>query len=132
MKRVFTAVLLGTCMCIGAATVGVAQENSAGKDMPPKILVINREVMKPGKGGSPHQRTESGFVRAMAAAKDTAYYLGMDAISGVTVCGKRDGFCVAGGCLRFSRSALLGFSASAANRPLGSAVPFSALRFARN
>ena len=38
--------------------------------------------MKPGKGGALHQKTESAFVRAMAAAKDTTYYLGMDAISG--------------------------------------------------
>ena len=50
--------------------------------MPPKILVINREVLKPGKNGNPHQRTESAFVRALAAAKDTTYYLGMDAITG--------------------------------------------------
>jgi hypothetical protein len=82
MKTVLTAVLLGTCLCIGAVTVAVAQENAAGKDLPPKVLVINREVMKPGKGGSAHQKTESAFVRAMAAAKDATYYLGMDAISG--------------------------------------------------
>jgi len=50
--------------------------------MPPKVLVINREVLKPGKNGTLHQRTESAFVRAMAAAKDTTYYLGMDALSG--------------------------------------------------
>ena len=82
MKRVLTAVLLGTCLCIGPATVAVAQENAATVNMPPKVLVINREVLKPGKSGNPHQRTESAFVRAMAAAKDTAYYLGLDALSG--------------------------------------------------
>jgi len=81
MKKVVT-LLLGTCLCIGTATVAVAQENAAGKDMPPKVLVINREVLKPGKGGSPHERTESAFVRAMAAAKSSAHYLGMDALSG--------------------------------------------------
>jgi hypothetical protein len=82
--KIALTVLLGACLFIGTATVAVAQENAAGKDMPPKILVINREVMKPGKGGSPHQHTESAFVRAMAAAKDTTYYLGMDAISGAS------------------------------------------------
>jgi hypothetical protein len=81
MKRVVT-ILLGTCLCIGAATVAVAQENAAGMNMPPKVLVINREVLKPGKNGSPHQHTESAFVRAMAAAKSPAHYLGMDALSG--------------------------------------------------
>ena len=80
MKRIVT-VLLGACLCMGAATVAMAQ-NNGGMNMPPKILVINREVLKPGKNGNPHQRTESAFVRALAAAKDTTYYLGMDAITG--------------------------------------------------
>jgi hypothetical protein len=81
MKKAVT-VLLGACLCIGAVTVAVAQENAAGKDMPPKVLVVNREVLKPGKGGSPHERTESAFVRAMAAAKEPTHYLGMDSLSG--------------------------------------------------
>jgi hypothetical protein len=80
MKKVVT-ILLGTCLCLGAATVAVAQ-NNGGISTPPKVLVINREVLKPGKGGAPHQKTESAFVRAMAAAKDTTYYLGMDSVSG--------------------------------------------------
>ncbi len=82
MKRVVT-ILLGACLFIGTATVAVAQ-NNGGISVPPKVLVINREVLKPGKGGAAHQKTESAFVRAMAAAKDTTYYLGMDAISGAS------------------------------------------------
>jgi hypothetical protein len=80
MKRVVT-MLLGTCLCFSAATVAAAQ-NNGGMNAPPKVLVINREVLKPGKGGASHQKTESAFVRAMAAAKDTTYYLGMDSLSG--------------------------------------------------
>ena len=80
MKKGVT-IVLGTCLCLGAATVAVAQ-NNGGISTPPKVLVINREVLKPGKGGAPHQKTESAFVRAMAAAKDTTYYLGMDSLSG--------------------------------------------------
>ena len=81
--KIALTVLLGVCLSIGTATVALAQ-NNAGMNMPPKILVINREVLKPGKSGNPHQRTESAFVRAMAAAKDTTYYLGMDALSGAS------------------------------------------------
>ena len=85
MNKVVT-VLLGTCMCLSAASftasVAAAQENAAGMSQPPKVLVVNREVLKPGKGGAPHEKTESMFVRAMAAAKDPTYYLGMDALSG--------------------------------------------------
>jgi hypothetical protein len=83
MKRVVT-VLFGACLCLVAATaanVAVAQDN-AEMHKPPKVLVIQREVLKPGKGGAPHQKTESAFVRALAAAKSTTYYLGMDALSG--------------------------------------------------
>jgi hypothetical protein len=86
MKTVVT-ILLGACLCFAAATaatVAVAQEKTAGMNMPPKVLVINREVLKPGKGGAPHQRTESAFLRALAAAKDTTYYLGMDAVTGAS------------------------------------------------
>ena len=82
MKRVLSAALLGTCLCIGAANVVAAQESAEGKGMPPKVLVINREVLKPGKSGNAHQRTESVFLRALAAAHDTTYYLGMDALTG--------------------------------------------------
>jgi hypothetical protein len=83
MNRV-TTIFIGTCLCFAAsiATVTPAQENAAGKDTPPKVLVINREILKPGKAGSPHQKTESAFVRAMAAAKYPQHYLGMDSLSG--------------------------------------------------
>jgi hypothetical protein len=81
MKRVVT-LLLGACLCLCVANVAIAQENAAGMSTPPKVLVINREILKPGKAGSPHQKTESAFVRAMAAAKYPQHYLGMDSLSG--------------------------------------------------
>ncbi|MFZ3217251.1 MAG: hypothetical protein WA192_14435 [Candidatus Acidiferrales bacterium] len=83
MKRV-VSLLLGSCLVLGTAAVAVAQEANTGTDMPPKIMVINREVLKPGKAGSPHQKTESAFVRAMAEVKSQTYYTGMDALSGVS------------------------------------------------
>jgi hypothetical protein len=72
-------------MCFGVAgvtSIAAAQENAAEMNTPPKVLVINREVLKPGKIGTPHEKTESAFVRAMAAAKYETHYLGMDSISG--------------------------------------------------
>src|SRR6202167_4282809 len=88
MKRVVN-MLLGACLCLAAsvvcdATVVAAQESPATVNMPPKILVINREVLKPGKGGATHQMSERASFRAMSAAKDTTYYLGMDAVSGAS------------------------------------------------
>ena len=49
---------------------------------PPKVLVVTREFLKPGRGGSPHEKTESAFVQAMAAAKWPTQYIGADALSG--------------------------------------------------
>ncbi len=49
---------------------------------PPKVLVITREWVKPGKSGAPHEKTESAFVSAMAAAKWPQHYLAMDAMTG--------------------------------------------------
>ena len=82
--KIALTVLLGTCLCLGhiATVLAAGAENAAGMSMPPKFLVVNREVLKPGKGGRPHESTESMFVRAMAAAKEPTHYLGMDAVSG--------------------------------------------------
>jgi hypothetical protein len=57
----------------------VAQDAMTG---PPKVLVIQREFLKPGKAGSAHAKTESAFVQAMTAAKWPTRYLGMDSLSG--------------------------------------------------
>jgi hypothetical protein len=56
-----------------------AQMDSNG---PPKVLVIQREYLKPGKAGNLHEKTESAFVSAMAAAKWPSYYFAMDSLSG--------------------------------------------------
>jgi hypothetical protein len=52
------------------------------EDGPPKVLVIHREYLKPGKGGALHDRSESAFVHGFNEAKPPIYYFGMDALSG--------------------------------------------------
>jgi hypothetical protein len=74
-------VLLALTLCLGTATVVSAQEKSMNT-APPKILNVVREVVKPGKGGAAHERTESAFVRAMTAAKATDHYFALDALTG--------------------------------------------------
>lgn len=49
---------------------------------PPKVLVIVRENLKPGKSGTPHEKTESAFVSAFKAAKWPQHYLALDAQTG--------------------------------------------------
>jgi hypothetical protein len=66
------------CLAPGFVAVAVAQEIPP----PPKVLVIQREYLKPGKGGSIHERSESAFVRAMTAAKWPTNYFAADSLSG--------------------------------------------------
>ncbi|MBS1821390.1 MAG: hypothetical protein JST61_05375 [Acidobacteria bacterium] len=49
---------------------------------PPKVLVIAREFLKPGKSPSQHQKTEGAYVSAMTAAKWPVHYFAMDAMTG--------------------------------------------------
>jgi hypothetical protein len=74
--------LLGICLVLGTASVAAAQEKSEGMHTPPTVLRIDREVLKPGKSGSAHDRTESAFVKAMSNAKSPEYYIAMDSMSG--------------------------------------------------
>jgi hypothetical protein len=50
--------------------------------VPPKVLLITREYVKPGKNGELHEKAESAFVQAMAKAKAPTNYLAMTSLSG--------------------------------------------------
>lgn len=57
---------------------------NAQADGPPNVLVIQREYLKPGKGGMAHERSESAFVHAFANAKSDSHYFALDSLSGPT------------------------------------------------
>jgi hypothetical protein len=69
----------GVLLCALSAPLLIAQDN--GSNGPPKVLVINREFLKPGKGG-PHAKTESAFAAAAKANKAPFHYLGMTSVTG--------------------------------------------------
>ena len=73
---------MGFCLAVallaGSSTTLTAQ---AGGTAPPKVLVVTREFLKPGRGGSPHEKIERAFVQAMAAKWPT-YYIGTNALFG--------------------------------------------------
>jgi hypothetical protein len=79
MKKITGRLLL---LCFALGTIGVcrAQEQSMA---PPKVLLIIREFLKPGKAGSPHLKTESAFVNAFTAAKWPQHYFAVDSMSGM-------------------------------------------------
>src|SRR5438094_8544435 len=81
MKNVI-AVLLGSCLLLGEVSVMAAQEKHDETTPPPKVLSIFREFLKPGKGGSPHEKAESAFVQAFARAKWPTHYLTVTSVTG--------------------------------------------------
>jgi hypothetical protein len=81
MKKVCFGVL-GVCMAMGFSVGTAAQEHSEAMKTPPKVLTVTREFLKPGKNGTPHDKTESAFVTAMRDAKWPSYYFGLDSLSG--------------------------------------------------
>jgi hypothetical protein len=78
MKK-FGCSLLGVSILWMVPCIASAQEQSSP---PPKVLVIMREFVKPGKAGSVHDKSESAFVQAYTRAKWPTNYLGMTSLSG--------------------------------------------------
>jgi hypothetical protein len=82
MKKV-TALSVGMSLLFIGSNIASAQDGAGSPTMgPPKVLVIMREYLKPGRAGSMHEKTESAFVRAMSAAKWPTHYFAMDSLSG--------------------------------------------------
>ena len=81
MKK-FTGLLLGSSLLFGSMGLVTAQDKPSGMPAPPKVLVIFREFLKPGKAGSTHEKSESAFVQAFTRAKWPAHYLAVDSLSG--------------------------------------------------
>ena len=83
MKRLLGLLLGISLLCAGVNT-SAAQDKSDGMTPPPKVLQVIREVLKPGKAGSPHVAAESAFVKAFQAANWPTHYLAVDSMSGPT------------------------------------------------
>jgi hypothetical protein len=71
-----------TLLPLAAALSPALNAQNAMADGPPKVLRIDREYLKPGKGGMLHERSESAFIHAFADAKSTAPDFALDSLSG--------------------------------------------------
>jgi hypothetical protein len=83
MKKKMYGSLLVVCLLFGIASVTAAQEK-AGMMGPPKVLTVIREVLKPGKGGATHEKTERAFIQAMTVANSPEHYIALDSLTGVS------------------------------------------------
>ena len=81
MKRI-TACLLGAMFLFQGLGVVVAAQEAAETTPPPKVLQVFREFLKPGKGGSVHEKAESAFVQAFVRAKWPTHYFAANSLSG--------------------------------------------------
>ena len=78
MRRV-TGFLLLLLLVLGGISLAAAQETGS---KPPKVLTVFREVLKPGKAGMVHEKSESAFVQAFTKAKWPTHYLAVTSLSG--------------------------------------------------
>ena len=83
MKKKVCGSLLVALLVLGTASIAAAQEKTAVMP-PPKVLTVIREVVKPGKSGSEHEKSERAFVEAMTAAHSPDHYIALDSLSGVS------------------------------------------------
>ena len=81
MKNI-SGLCAGLCLLVTGAGGMAAQGMPTGVMLPPKVLVITREYTKPGKNGSLHEKSESAFVSALAAARWPTHYLAATSMSG--------------------------------------------------
>lgn len=82
MKKVCGSLLVAL-LVLGTASLVAAQEKSMAMG-PPKVLNVIREIVKPGKSGSAHEKTERAFVEAMTAANSSNHYIALDSLTGVS------------------------------------------------
>ena len=78
MRR--STMLFALGVCLAGAALGHAQETMMS---PPKVLVITREVVKPGKAAE-HINWETGWPRAFAKANWPVNYLALASLTGET------------------------------------------------
>lgn len=85
MKKL-TGFSVGLCLIFSGlmSSFAAAQDGTGASTAPPKVLVIQREVLKPGRAGNTHVKTESAFVQAMTAAKWPTHYFAAESMSGVS------------------------------------------------
>src|SRR4030081_1627509 len=82
--KTLTKFSAGMCLVFMGLVAGLGTAAAQEMPGPPKVLVIQREVLKPGRAGATHLKTESAFVQAMTAAKWATHYFGLDSPSGVS------------------------------------------------
>lgn len=75
----FTPVL---CLTLALAGIGVAAAQDSSDMKPPAVIQINREWLKPGKGGAMHDKSEAAFINLMNKGKLQGHYIALNSMTG--------------------------------------------------
>ena len=70
------------CLSIVVAGIGVAVAQDSASMKPPAVIQINREWLKPGKGGAMHDKSEAAFVTLMNKGKLQGHYSALNSMTG--------------------------------------------------
>jgi hypothetical protein len=75
-------ILVPAILCTMSVAPLVVRAQDDGTTGPPKVLVIVREMMKPGKAGMMHEKTEGAYIAAIKANHLDIHYLAMTSMTG--------------------------------------------------
>lgn len=77
----YTLMPLSLCFATAIAPL-VLQAQTEPSVEAPKVLMIQREMLKPGKDGAAHEKTEAAYIRAMAGGKAQGRYIALTSMTG--------------------------------------------------
>lgn len=72
------------CSIFAAALPGIPSAHAQQPTDAGRVLVIQREFVKPGRDGAPHEATEAAYMRAAAAGKAKMHYVALNSMTGAT------------------------------------------------
>lgn len=82
MKSIAGCLLAATLFSVGTGVCAAQESTEAKTTPPPKVLLIDREFLKPGKSGGVHEKSESAFVQAFVRAKWPSHYFALNSVTG--------------------------------------------------
>ena len=82
MNTIWISRFLSVPLLITAAFVSAPAVHAQSATDSTKVLVIQREVTKPGKDGAVHEATEAAFIRAVQANKGNIHYIALTSVTG--------------------------------------------------
>jgi len=80
--KVISRLFVGSLLTFSFVAAALPQNQAPTGSAPPRLLVITREFVKPGKAGAAHEKAEAAYVQAMARAKWPTHYLAAQSLSG--------------------------------------------------